>query len=651
MSTNEESWVISDSSSLESHSPSSDGIKKTRRGRPPVSKAQPVEERIEEKEPSQEVFSFSPEDDKPDFTERNSKVEEFQDTSFKENRFENEEREEVEKQESHSRSDEGGRGERERPRFPNNRRPDHSNRHQHSHQHQQHRHGQHQRQGGGHQQQRHQYQQHSQQRHGQQAQQQQSQAARKPQAPVAPKPKSDRSRLSTELLGGLVLGNLPNYEVFKNKEMLTNLANDISENGNPIYFNELYELSLQQLVEKITELGIEHEKIPHRRTLLLQALNWAKEQKRPIIVKGIVDNIDNNGLVVYANNNYAIKDFSTFIPESMMKEYGLIRGHEVEVQVHPPREGESCPFAVRLNKVMDLDPSEVTKRVPFEDLIPYYPTKRLLLETGPEATWDNVSMRVVDILTPIGLGQRGLIVAPPRTGKTVLLQGIAHSIAVNKPDAHLIVLLIDERPEEVTDFRRQVKGEVISSTFDEVAGSHVHAAEMVIERARRIVECGKDVIILLDSITRLARAYNTMMPSSGKILSGGVEANALQKPKRFFGSARNIENGGSLTILGTALVETGSRMDDVIFEEFKGTGNMELHLDRELVGKRIFPSLSMEKSGTRKEELIYHPDEMDKIYSLRRAMKAVPPVEAMEMLIQRIKKTKSNTEFLLGLNR
>jgi transcription termination factor Rho len=300
---------------------------------------------------------------------------------------------------------------------------------------------------------------------------------------------------------------------------------------------------------------------------------------------------------------------------------------------------------------MGQDPETLNEIVPFTERVPYYPTSRILLEANSEAKWDNLSMRVVDCLTPVGFGQRGLIVAPPRTGKTVLMQGMANSIQLNYPDAHLIVLLIDERPEEVTDFRRQVQGEVISSTFDETAESHVHAAEMVIEKARRMVEVGKDVVILLDSITRLARAYNTTMPSSGKILSGGVEANALQKPKRFFGSARNIEDGGSLTVIATALVETGSKMDEVIFEEFKGTGNMELHLDRGLSDKRIFPALSMDKSGTRKEELLYHPDEMLKIYSLRRAMKGLPSTDAMEMLIQRIKKTQTNAEFLMSVAR
>ncbi|MCD8483545.1 MAG: transcription termination factor Rho [Verrucomicrobia bacterium] len=312
---------------------------------------------------------------------------------------------------------------------------------------------------------------------------------------------------------------------------------------------------------------------------------------------------------------------------------------------------ETCPYAIKVINIMGKEPEANLQVTPFEDLIPYYPTERILLETNPKVTWDNISMRVVDLLTPIGLGQRGLIVAPPRTGKTVLQQAIANAIAVNKPNAHLIVLLIDERPEEVTDFRRQVKnGEVIASTFDETPENHVHCAEMVIEKARRMVEDGRHVIILLDSITRLARAYNALAANSGKILSGGVEATALQKPKRFFGSARNIEGGGSLTIIGTALVDTGSRMDEVIFEEFKGTGNMELHLDRALVDKRIFPSIEMAKSGTRKEELLYHPDELQKVYGLRRAMKGIPPTDAMEMLISRVKKTQTNIQFLIGIN-
>jgi transcription termination factor Rho len=298
---------------------------------------------------------------------------------------------------------------------------------------------------------------------------------------------------------------------------------------------------------------------------------------------------------------------------------------------------------------MNTSPEAAREVTPFEELIPYYPLSRILLE-APEIHKD-ISMRAIDLLTPVGFGQRGLIVAPPRTGKTVLLQNIANSITHNFPEATLILLLIDERPEEVTDFRRHTKGEVVSSTFDEAPESHVHAAEMVIEKARRLVELGKHVVILLDSITRLARAYNAIAGNGGKTMSGGIESNALQRPKRFFGSARNIEGGGSLTILGTALVDTGSRMDEVIFEEFKGTGNMELHLDRGLSDKRIFPAINIDRSGTRKEELIYHPEEMLRVYGLRRAMQGIPAVEAMDMFIQRLKKTRTNAEFLLSLNR
>jgi len=298
---------------------------------------------------------------------------------------------------------------------------------------------------------------------------------------------------------------------------------------------------------------------------------------------------------------------------------------------------------------MGHDPDEISKVTPFEELVPYYPLKRILLEDAD--IQKDVSMRAVDILTPIGFGQRGLIVAPPRTGKTILLQNIANSVSANSPFAKLILLLVDERPEEVTDFRRHTKGEVVSSTFDEAPESHVHCAEMVGEKARRLVEQGEHVVILLDSITRLARAYNALASSSGKIMSGGLESNALQKPKRFFGAARNIEGAGSLTIIATALVDTGSRADEIIFEEFKGTGNMELHLDRGLVERRIFPAINIDRSGTRKEELIYHPEELQRIYGLRRAMQGLGPIESMEMLIQRLKKTKSNAEFLLSLSR
>jgi transcription termination factor Rho len=281
----------------------------------------------------------------------------------------------------------------------------------------------------------------------------------------------------------------------------------------------------------------------------------------------------------------------------------------------------------------------------FDNLTPFFPTSRFILETVSE----EIESRVMDLFTPIGKGQRGLIVAAPRTGKTILLQKIANSVITNNPEAILIVLLIDERPEEVTDFKRTVKAEIISSTFDEAPERHAQVAEMVLEKAKRLVEHKKDVVILLDSITRLARAYNTLQPHSGKILSGGVDANALHKPKRFFGSARNVEEGGSLTIIATALVDTGSRMDEVIFEEFKGTGNMELCLDRHLVDKRIFPAINIERSGTRKEELLYHPDELERIYILRKALAGVPPVEAMELITEKLKKTRSNAEFLLSM--
>ena len=449
-------------------------------------------------------------------------------------------------------------------------------------------------------------------------------------------------------------GELLDWEVLENREDILALAEDLkSGGGEPLDYVRIYNMLLPELREEVAVLGIDTPNAPNRDQLVDAITKYAAEKKAAIVTTGILEILDDDegGLIVYERDSYRVKALSAYVPQAFIKHYGLQRGHIVQAQLHPHREGESCPIVVSVESVMDQDPETLSEIVPFTERVPYYPTSRILMEADSEAKWDNLSMRVVDCLTPVGFGQRGLIVAPPRTGKTVLMQGMANSIQKNYPDSHLIILLIDERPEEVTDFRRQVSGEVISSTFDEAAESHVHAAEMVIEKARRMVEVGKDVVILLDSITRLARAYNTTMPSSGKILSGGVEANALQKPKRFFGSARNIEDGGSLTIIATALVETGSKMDEVIFEEFKGTGNMELHLDRGLSDKRIFPALSMDKSGTRKEELLYHPDEMLKIYSLRRAMKGLPSTDAMEMLIQRIKKTNTNAEFLLSVAR
>ena len=343
--------------------------------------------------------------------------------------------------------------------------------------------------------------------------------------------------------------------------------------------------------------------------------------------------------------NYLPCPEDIYVSPSQIRRFALRTGDYVEGEIRPPKDKERFFALLKVDAINAEVPENQRTKVPFENLTPLFPDRRIQLETKP----DEISMRVMDILTPIGFGQRGLIVAPPRTGKTVLLQKIANSISANHPKAHLIVLLIDERPEEVTDMERNTKAQVLSSTFDEPPERHVQVAEIVIEMAKRVVECGRDVVILLDSITRLARAYNTLQPHSGKILSGGVDANALHKPKRFFGAARNIEGGGSLTIVATALVDTGSRMDEVIFEEFKGTGNMELALDRHLVDKRIFPAINIEKSGTRKEEQLLHPDELAKIWILRKALNGVPAVEAMELIVNRLKKTKSNAEFLMTL--
>ena len=454
----------------------------------------------------------------------------------------------------------------------------------------------------------------------------------------------------------LEIGDLLENENFKSETGLLALAEEFAASTDkPISLDELLPLSLLELKEKVIALPLELSlpAAPLREEVIDLLLDCCLVQKVPVQVSGIIQVMeDGHGFLLQEKENYRLKSQSPFVPAPLIKKYGIKTGQCVQGFVRSKMDGATCPLVLQVEKIMDGDPEEASRVTPFTELVPYYPLERIFLETDEKAEWDNVSMRVVDLVSPIGFGQRGLIVAPPRTGKTVLQQGIARALRVNNPKAHLIVLLVDERPEEVTDFRRQVPdAEVIASTFDESAESHVHAAEIVIEKARRMVEHEQDVVILLDSITRLARAYNATMPNSGKILSGGVEATALQRPKRFFGSARNIEGGGSLTILGTALVETGSKMDEVIFEEFKGTGNMELHLDRELSNKRIFPALDFEKSGTRKEELLYHAEELTKIYSLRRSLKGVPPAEAMEMFIQRVRKTKNNPEFLVGLGR
>jgi transcription termination factor Rho len=448
----------------------------------------------------------------------------------------------------------------------------------------------------------------------------------------------------------VVYGDLPNPARFTDLAALDALAAEISSGSDaPLNLDQIYALNLADLTAFGRENGFSVEGAPNRKQLLSLLFAKAAAARRPILDHGYVDMTDRGAFIVHEHVNYRLYPEDAYLPDSLIRRWGLKRGHKVSVLVQAPGENERCPAVVRIDDVMGLKPEEILKITPFEELIPYYPLQRILLE-APDVQKD-VSMRAVDILTPIGFGQRGLIVAPPRTGKTILLQNIANSVSENSPEVKLILLLVDERPEEVTDFRRHTKGEVVSSTFDESPESHIHCAEMVGEKARRIVESGGHVVILLDSITRLARAYNALASNAGKIMSGGLEATALQKPKRFFGAARNIEGGGSLTIVATALIDTGSRMDEIIFEEFKGTGNMELHLDRGLVERRIFPSINIDRSGTRKEELIYHPEELQRIYGLRRAMQGLGPIESMEMLIQRLKKTKSNAEFLLTLSR
>jgi transcription termination factor Rho len=354
---------------------------------------------------------------------------------------------------------------------------------------------------------------------------------------------------------------------------------------------------------------------------------------------------DGFGFLRSPNYNYLPSAEDIYVSPAQIRRFDLRKGDTLYGTIRSPKDKEKYFALLKVEKINGKVPDQMRERVLFENLTPLYPEKRFIMETGK----DRLSTRVLDLAAPIGKGQRALIVSPPKSGKTVLLQNIANAIETNNPETYLFVLLIDERPEEVTDMVRSVKGEVVSSTFDEPPERHVQIADMVIEKAKRLAECGIDVVILLDSLTRLARAYNTVQPHSGKILTGGVDANALHKPKRFFGAARNIENGGSLTIIATALIDTGSRMDEVIFEEFKGTGNMELVLDRRLADRRIYPAIDVIKSGTRKEELLYHPHELEKIYLLRQALADLTPLDAMKLLLSRMKKTNGNTEFLLSM--
>ena len=384
-----------------------------------------------------------------------------------------------------------------------------------------------------------------------------------------------------------------------------------------------------------------------KQELIFRILRTKISRNDLVFGQGVVEVLpDGFGFLRSPHYSYTAAPDDIYVSPSQVRRFSLKTGQMVMGPIRPPKDNERYFALLRVEQIDGYPSDQIPPRMVFEDLTPLYPNQRLIMETGATG----IEMRIMDIITPIGKGQRGLIVSPPRAGKTIILQKMAHSIAQNHPECHLIVLLIDERPEEVTDMVRSVKGEVVSSTFDEPASRHVAVTEMVLERAKRLVEYGKDVVILLDSITRLARAYNTEVPHSGKILSGGVDANALQKPKRFFGAARNCEEGGSLTIFGTALVETGSRMDEVIFEEFKGTGNMELILERKLADKRIFPAFDITRSGTRKEELLMTKEELKRVWILRKVLNDMNPADAMELLKEKIQKTKSNPEFLLALN-
>jgi transcription termination factor Rho len=410
---------------------------------------------------------------------------------------------------------------------------------------------------------------------------------------------------------------------------------------------DLKDMSIQKLTQIAKDLAVGGATGMRKQELIFQILKAQTELSGFIFSEGVLEVLpDGFGFLRAPDYNYLPGPDDIYVSPSQIRKFDLQTGDTVSGQIRPPKEGERYFALIKVEAVNFEAPDQAREKLFFENLTPLYPQERITLETP-----DSISSRIMDLWTPIGKGQRGLIVAPPRTGKTMLLQSIAQSVARNHPEIYLMVLLIDERPEEVTDMQRSVDGEVISSTFDEPAQRHVQVAEMVIEKAKRLVEHKKDVLILLDSITRLARAYNTVIPPSGKVLSGGLDSNALQKPKRFFGAARNIEEGGSLTIMATALVDTGSRMDDIIFEEFKGTGNMEIHLDRKLTDKRVFPSIDVQKSGTRKEELLIPKDDLNRIWVLRKVLNPLSPVEAMELLIDKMSKTRTNADFLNSMQK
>jgi len=410
---------------------------------------------------------------------------------------------------------------------------------------------------------------------------------------------------------------------------------------------ELKSKKIGELVDVAKTFKIEGATGMRKQDLIFSILQAQTEQNGVISGDGVLEILpDGFGFLRSPDSNYLPGPDDIYVSPSQIRRFSLKTGDTVSGQIRPPKEGERYFALLKVENINFEDPEAAADKILFDNMTPLYPTERLKLETDPK----NLSTRIMDLLTPIGMGQRGLIVSPPRAGKTMLLKDIANAVTANHPDVHKIVLLIDERPEEVTDMQRSVKAEVISSTFDEPPQRHVQVAEMVLEKAKRLVEHKKDVFILLDSITRLARAYNTVVPPSGKILSGGVDSNALHRPKRFFGAARNLEQGGSLTIIATALIDTGSRMDEVIFEEFKGTGNMEVNLDRKLSDRRIFPSLDINRSGTRKEELLVEEEDLNRIWILRKLLSPLTPVDSMEFLLEKITGTKNNKEFLASMN-
>ena len=439
---------------------------------------------------------------------------------------------------------------------------------------------------------------------------------------------------------------LPNDEELEKEaaELVKRREQDESEG---LHVGQLQKMTISELHDLAHDDGVTEYAGLKKQDLIFKILKERTNKSGLMFGEGVLETLpDGFGFLRSPRYSYYPCPDDIYVSPSQIRRFGMRTGTIVSGQIRPPKDNERYFALLRVEAINYEEPENLSSKVNFDDLTPLYPEERLVMESEADVT----EMRIVDLVTPVGKGQRGLIVAPPRTGKTIILQKIANSLTKNNPEVDLIVLLIDERPEEVTDMERSVKGEVISSTFDEPASRHVQVAEMVIEKAKRMVEYGRDVVILLDSITRLGRAYNTEVPHSGRILSGGVDASALQRPKRFFGAARNIEEGGSLTIIATALIDTGSRMDEVIFEEFKGTGNMELHLDRRLADKRVWPAIDITRSGTRKEELLLDPEEQRRVWVLRKVLHDMNPVEGMELLKTKLKSHKSNTEFLMSMN-